>query len=105
MVPRARWVRTAGLDSLELRLQARHAAWLWAVLAVALVARIGVAAVFADVDPATATIWEYGGIARATLEHAHGQMVEQIVVAHGVPGHPAGTTFFYPTAFMPPFLI
>jgi len=32
-------------------------------------------------------------------------MVLQIIVAHGVPGNPAGTTFVYPTAFVPPFLI
>src|ERR1700730_10075851 len=98
-----RWVRAAGLDALELRLQARHATWLWAILAVAFVARAVVAAVFTDLDPATANIWEYGDIARTTLEHGHGQMVWQFVVVHGVPGHPAGTTFVYPTALMPPF--
>src|SRR5262249_31751276 len=97
--------RAAGLDALEQRLQARHATWLWAMLAMAFVARAVVATVFTDFDPATASIWEYGEIARATLEHGHGQMVWQIVVAHDAPGHPAGTTFVYPTAFMPPFLI
>ena len=97
------WVRAAGLDAPELWLQARHATWLWAVLAVAIVVRTVVAAVFQDLDPATANIWEYGRIARWTLEH--GRMVWQIVVAHGVPGHPAGTTFAYPTAWTPPFLI
>jgi hypothetical protein len=106
MIPAmARWVRAAGLDALELRLQARHATWLWAILAVAFVARIVVAAVFSDLDPATADLWEYGNIARTTVEHGHGQMVWQVVVTHDVPGHPAGSTFVYPTAFMPPFLI
>src|ERR1700730_10041375 len=99
-----RWVRAAGLDALELRLQARHTTWLWVILAVAFVARTVVAAVFTDLDPATANLWEYGEIARTTLQHGDGQMVWQIGV-HGVPGHPAGTTFVFPTAFEPPFLI
>jgi hypothetical protein len=101
----ARWAGAAGLDALEWRLQTRSVTWLWAILAVAFVARILIATVFTDFDPATANLWEYGDIARATLEHGHGQMVWQIVVAHGVAGHPSGTTFVYPTAFMPPFLI
>jgi hypothetical protein len=101
----ARWIRAAGLCALELRLQARHVTWLWAILAVAFVARAVVAAVFTDLDAATANLWEYGDIARTTLQHGHGQMVRQIVVLHGVPGHPAGTTFVFPTAFEPPFLI
>jgi hypothetical protein len=99
----ARWIRAAGLDALESRLQARHAIWLWAILAVAFVVRTAVAVVFTNFDPATANIWEYGDIARLTLEH--GRIVWQIVVVHGVPEHPTGTTFVYPTAFMPPFLI
>jgi hypothetical protein len=99
----ARWVRAAGLDALELRLQARPMTWPWAILAVAFVARTVVAAVFTDLDPATANIWEYGDIARTTLEHGHGQMVWHVL--HGMPRHPAGTTFFYPTAWTPPFLI
>ena len=79
MIPTtARWLRGAGLDALELRLQARHATWLWAILAVAFVARTVVAAVFTDFDPATANLWEYGDIARATVEHGHGQMVAPI---------------------------
>jgi hypothetical protein len=86
-------------------LQARHATWLWAILAVAFVARTVVAAVFTNLDPATANIWEYADIARTTLERGHGEMLSQIVVEHGVPGYPTGTTFIYPTAFMPPFLI
>jgi hypothetical protein len=98
-----RWVRAAGFDALEGRLQARPVTWLSAILAVASVARIVVAVVFTDLDPATANLWEYGDIARTTLEH--GRMVSQIAVVQGVPGHPAGTTFVYPTAFMPPFLI
>src|SRR5438552_1965703 len=98
----ARWVRAAGLDALELRLQARHATWLWVILAVAFVARIVVAVMFTDLDPATANIWEYGGIARATLEH--GEMVCTMRICHNGSGRPAGTTFVYPTAFMPPFL-
>jgi hypothetical protein len=106
MIPTtARWVRAAGLDALELRLQTRHAIWLCAILAVAFVARAVVAALFTDFDPATANLWEYGDIARTTLAHGHGQIVWQTVVVNGVPGHPAGSTFVYPTAFMPPFLI
>ena len=104
MIPTtARWIRAAGLDALELRLQARHATWLWAILAVAFVARAVVAAVFTDLDPATANIWEYGGIARATLEHGQDGFAKSR--GHGVPGHPADTAFVYPTAFTPPFLI
>jgi hypothetical protein len=99
----AQWIRAAGLDALEQRLQARHSIWLWAILAMAFVARTVVAAVFTDLDPATANIWEYGDIARTTLEHGHGQMVWHVL--HGMPRHPAGTTFFYPTAWTPPFLI
>ena len=104
MIPiTARWISFAGLDALERHLQGRHATWLWAILGLAFVARAVVAAVFADLDPATANIWEYGQIARWTLEH--GRMVFQIVVAHDVPGHAAGTTFAYPTAWTPPLLI
>jgi hypothetical protein len=95
---KARWVRAANLDALERLLQARRATYVWAILAVALIARSVVAVVFTDFDPATAAIWEYGNIARWTLEH--GRMVWQ-----GVPEHPGDTTFVYPTAFMPPFLI
>src|SRR5215471_10088829 len=98
----ARWVHAARLDALELRLQARSATWLWAVLAVALVARTLVAALFTDLDPAAAQIWEYGAIARATLEHGHGQMVAPIVMKVL---HPVDPNFVYPTAFEPPFLI
>jgi hypothetical protein len=83
-------------------LHARHATWLWAILAVALAARILVAAVFTDFDPLTANIWEYGEIARTTLERGHGQMVAAIGMVNG---HLADSNFVYPTAFMPPFLI
>jgi hypothetical protein len=107
MIPTTgRWVRAAGLDALELRLQAGHAAWLWAVLATAFVARGVVAAVFTDFDPATANIWEYGEVARATLEYGHGEMVYHLVW-----GRPDSTSFMhppaliYPTALMPPFLV
>jgi hypothetical protein len=86
-------------------LQAQHATWVWVILAVAFVARSVVAAVFTDLDPATANLWEYGEIARTTVEHGHGQLVGQIVVTHDVPGHLAGTAFIYPTAYEAPFLI
>src|SRR6516162_6625224 len=95
MATTARWVRAAGLDGLELRLRARHSCSLWVLLAVAFVARAVVAAVFQDFDPATAEIWEYGDIARTTIEQGHGQMV----------WHPNGSTFVYPTAYEPPVLI
>src|SRR5262249_34394588 len=98
----ARWIRAAGLDALELRLEARQATWLWAILAVALGARTVVAAVGTDLDPATANMWEYGGIARATVEHGHGEMVAPILM---VSSHPADPTFVYPTADQPPFVI
>jgi hypothetical protein len=104
MIPTtARWIRGAGVDALECGLQARHVSWLWAVPAVAFVARAVVAAMFTDLDPATANIWEYGGIARATLEH--GRMVCTIAICHSGAELPAGATFVYPTAFTPPFLI
>jgi hypothetical protein len=103
MIPTtAQWIRAAGFDALERRLQARHATWLWAILAVAFVARTVVAGVFTDFDPTTANIWEFGEIARTTLQHGHGQMVAPISM---VSKHPANTTFVYPTAFEPPLLI
>jgi hypothetical protein len=99
----AQWLRSAGLDALELRLRARHATWVWALLAVALVARTVVAAVSADVDPAMADLIEYGSIARTTLEHGRGEIDWR---ADMMPGNPAGTPpFVFPTAFMSPFLI
>jgi hypothetical protein len=97
-----RWVRAAGLDPVELWLQARPATWLWAVLTVAFIARAVVAAVVTDFDPATANLWEYGVIARATIEHGHGQMVAPITM---VSSHPADPTFVYPTAYMPPLVV
>jgi hypothetical protein len=72
------------------------------VLAVAFVARVMVAAVFTDFDPATANLWEYGDIARATVKDGHGQMVAPILMRLA---HPADPTFVYPTAFEPPFVI
>jgi hypothetical protein len=102
MIPTtARWVRSACLDAIELRLQARPATWLWAVLIVAFLARTVVAAIFTDLNPA-ANLWEYGSIAIATIEHGHGQMVAPITL---VSSHPANPSFVYPTAFEPPFLI
>src|SRR5215472_14488355 len=95
--PMARWVRAAGLDVLEGQLQARHEIWLWAVLATAFVARAAIAAMFTDLDPTTANIWEYGDIARATLEH--GRMVCSVLICHSASELPADTTFVYPTAF------
>jgi hypothetical protein len=83
-------------------LQAQPATWLWAILAVAFVARAVIAAMFTDLDPATANIWEYGEIARTTVEHGYAQMVAPIAMKSS---HPADPTFVYPTAFMPPFLI
>jgi hypothetical protein len=103
MIPTtARWLRGAGLNAVELRLQARPATWVWAILALAFVARVVVAILFTDLDPATANLWEYGDIARATVEHGHGQMVAPISMRSS---HPADPTFVYPTAFVPPFLI
>lgn len=98
----ARWVGAAGLGVLERQLQTRHATWLWAVLAAAFVARAVIAVMFTDLDPATANLWEYGSIARATVEHGQGQIVAPIVM---LPSHPADPTFVYPTADQPPFLI
>jgi hypothetical protein len=104
MIPTtARWIHAAGLGAMERQFQARNATWLWTVLAVAFVARALVAVVFTNFDPATANIWEYGGIARATLEH--GRMVCSVWICHSAPELPADTTFVYPTAFTPPFLI
>jgi 4-amino-4-deoxy-L-arabinose transferase-like glycosyltransferase len=96
----ARWICDGGLDALERELQRRPATWLWAILAVAFVARIVVAAVFTDFDPTTANIWEYGEIARATLAHGHGQMVSPMGILYSGP-----PSFVYPTALMPPFVI
>jgi hypothetical protein len=103
MIPTTvRLIRAAGLDVLERQLQARRATWLWAMLALAFVARAVIAVMFTDLDPATANLWEYGAIARATAEHGHGQIVAPIVM---VSSHPADLTFVYPTADQPPFLI
>ena len=99
--PTARWIRAAGLDILERQLQARHATWLWAVLAAAFVARTVVAVLCTDLDPATVGV-EYTGIARTTVEHGHGQMVAPIVM---VSSHPADPAFVYPTAYEAPFAI
>jgi hypothetical protein len=98
-----RWIHHAGLEGLEQRLKARHATWLWAVLAVALVARAAIAMIATEFDPITANIWEYGGIAQETLEH--GQMVCTVSICHTGPGDPAALNFVYPTAYMPPFFI
>ena len=102
MIPTTvRLIRAAGLDVLERQLQARHATWLWAVLAAAFVARTVVAVLCTDLDPATVGV-EYTGIARTTVEHGHGQMVAPIVM---VSSHPADPAFVYPTAYEAPFAI
>ena len=103
MIPTTtRWVRAAGLEALELRLQARPAILFWSALTIAFIARIVVAVIFTDMDPATANLWEYGMIAQATIEHGHGEMVAPISMKVV---HPADPNFVYPTAFEPPFLI
>ncbi len=66
------------------------------VLVVAATARIMVLLIFADTDPATANLWEYGQIARNYLEH--GQLVRIAILSDG-------NEFVYPTAFMPPLMI
>lgn len=69
--------------------------WL-AVLGLALLARLVAVFAFADVDPATAQIWEYGDIARLSLEQ--GRIVSQVTA-------PDGSVSIYPTAFMPPLMV
>jgi hypothetical protein len=66
------------------------------MLGLALLVRVLVGAALTNFDPATANIWEYGDIARYSLDKG------RLVYAQVLPG---GELFFYRTAFMPPFLI
>lgn len=63
------------------------------VLLYALALRVAVVALFANFDPASAVLWEYGEMARAEI--AHGWMARTIV-------GPDGVAFTYPSAYMPP---
>jgi hypothetical protein len=66
-----------------------------ALLALAFAARALIAWWAADLNPATATIWEYGGIAELSLER--GAIVSDATID--------GSPYVFPTAFMPPALI
>ncbi len=64
-----------------------------AVIALALVLRILAAVWVADINPATAKVYEYGEIAASSI--AHGALTRDIE-------RPDGTIWTYPTAIMPP---
>ena len=66
------------------------------ILLVAAAARLVVLFLFADIDPVTANVWEYGEIARHY--HAYGQLARVMTTGDG-------SEFIYPTAFMPPLMI
>ena len=66
---------------------------LWWVVVLALLARASVACMYADTNPATAQIWEYGDTARESMGYPG------IVRVRPLAG---GGEFVYPTAFMPP---
>jgi hypothetical protein len=63
------------------------------VVAIAVVVRILAAALAADINPATAKVYEYGEIAASSI--AHGALTRDVV-------RPDGSIWTYPTAFMPP---
>lgn len=94
-----RQVDLAGLAALDRSIRERPVFWLWLVLGLALTARAAVALALTNIDPSTANIWEYGRIARLSLEY--GRMVFEAPIPHT-----AGPSMYvFPTAYMPPFLI
>jgi hypothetical protein len=64
-----------------------------AIVILAALMRLAVLRLFADIDPATANLWEYGGIAREYLEQGYLAHTREL---------PDGSEFVFPTAFMPP---
>ena len=69
----------------------------WSILAFGFLVRIVAMVIYADTNPNTANLWEYGEIARESI--AFGDLVR---VNHLPNGSPIGP---YPTAFMPPLPI
>jgi hypothetical protein len=63
------------------------------LVAIAVVLRILAALLAADINPATAKVYEYGEIAASSI--AHGALTRDVV-------RPDGSLWTYPTAFMPP---
>jgi len=66
-----------------------------AAFAIALIARAVAALLFADIDPATAQLWEYGEQARCAVLNNAPLCLYKFAGAHAQP---------YPSAFMPPLL-
>jgi hypothetical protein len=63
------------------------------VVAIALLARVLAAVLAANIDPASAQVWEYGQIAATSI--THGSLTRDIL-------RPDGAIWNFPTAFMPP---
>lgn len=78
---------------LEQFLSRHFSAAVLVVVAIGLVVRVLAALIAADVDPATAKVYEYGEIAASSI--AHGALTMTIQ-------RPGGDWWTYPTALMPP---
>ena len=89
-------IQQARLEAAELWATARYARLILMIVALAVLARIGVALIFADLNPATANIWEYGTSAITALKH--GALVGEAL-------RPDGSIYVFPTGFMPPLSI
>jgi hypothetical protein len=86
----------SGIRGLESAAAARHFQLALLIVLVGCAIRIVVAASYANLDPATAQLWEYGQTAIASLKYG------------GVVGstfRPDGSVLVYPTAFVPPVCI
>jgi hypothetical protein len=81
---------------LELRIMAHPLRAFSIIFALALITRVVVVCLFADTNPATANLWEYGPMARLALER--GQIAYCVVAADG-------SEFVYPSAFVAPMAI
>jgi hypothetical protein len=88
--------KSLGISALERSVEPKFVPLLVCLVGIALIARIAAAVLSADIDPSTATLWEYGDIAALSLKH--GAIVREVL-------RPDGTPFIFPTAFMPPLLI
>jgi len=84
---------SVSIGRLETFLSRNYATAVIAVVGIGLILRVLAAVLEADINPATAKVYEYGEIAAATV--AHGSLTRQIP-------RPDGTIWVFPTAFMPP---
>jgi hypothetical protein len=86
-------ISAAGAEGLERAASGRYLSLAAIIVASALLARTLVALLFADLNPETASLWEYGGIAISSLKY--GAIVAETL-------RPDGSVFVHPTALMPP---